>query len=89
MIHQASWKALFNLLTMVGESSKWNISGYTGVMDFEANSDVKMVRLNQDYGFLLAANYTKEITILHNPNNFGGNLLHPKTRWDALLESAP
>jgi hypothetical protein len=58
-------------------------------MDFEANSDVKMMQLNQDNGFLLAENYTQEITILHNPNNFGGNLLCPTNKVGCLVGTGP
>jgi hypothetical protein len=52
MIHRASWKADFNSLTTVNYSGNRNISGYTGAMGFEANLNVQMMRLNQDYGFI-------------------------------------
>ena len=48
-----------------------------------------MTRLNQDYGFLLAVNYMKEITILHNPNNFGRNLLLPTNKVGCLVGMGP
>jgi hypothetical protein len=89
MIHQASWKALFNSLTTVDESGKQNISGYTCTMDFEANSNLKMMQLNQAYGFLFTATYMKEIIILHNPNSFGGNLLHPTNKVGCLVKMGP
>jgi hypothetical protein len=80
MIHQASWKALFNSLTMVNESGNWNIAGFTDAMYFEANFDKFLMQLNQAYSFLLVANSTREITILQNPNNFGGTSLARRTR---------
>jgi hypothetical protein len=89
MIHQASWKALFNLLTMVNKSGNRNISGYTGTMDFEANSDIKMAQLYQANGFLLVVNYKKEITILYNPNNLGRNLLCPANKVGFLVGMGP
>jgi hypothetical protein len=89
MILQASWKALFNLLTTVNKSGNQNISGYTNGMDFKAISDVKMTQLNQANGFLLEANYTWEITILHNPNNFGRNLLRPTNNVGCLVGMGP
>jgi hypothetical protein len=36
-----SWTALFNSLTMVNNSGNQNIAGFTGAMDFEANSNKK------------------------------------------------
>ena len=41
MPFHASWAALFNLLTTVNESGNRNIAGFTGAMDFEANSNKK------------------------------------------------
>jgi hypothetical protein len=67
MTLHASWNALFNSLTGVSESSNQNFAGFTGAMYFEATPNVKMVQLNQAYNFLLMANITREVTILHNP----------------------
>jgi hypothetical protein len=89
MTFHASWKALFNLLTTVNKSSNWNIAGFTGVVDFEANLDIKMMRLNQPYGFLLMANSTREITILHNLHNFGGTLFRPTNKVGCLVGTGP
>ncbi len=86
MIHQASWKALFNLLNTVNKSGNQNISRYTGAMDFKANSDVKMMGLNQAYSFLLAKNYTKEITSSIIPTTLAEISSAPQIRWDALSE---
>ncbi len=67
MTLHASWSTLFNSFTMVNKSGNQNIAGFTGAMDFEANTDVKMAQLNQAYNFLLMANSTRDVTILHNP----------------------
>ncbi len=80
MILHAPWIALFNLLTLVNKSGNKNIAGLTSAMDFEASLDVKMTRLDQPLGFLLMANFSKEVTIIHHPQNFGGTLLCPKHR---------
>jgi hypothetical protein len=89
MTFHASWKALFNLLTTVKESGNRNIAGFTGAMDFKANLDIKMTRLNQPYGFLLMANSTREITILHNLHNFGGALFRPTNKVGCLVGTGP
>jgi hypothetical protein len=81
MIFHASWKALFNSLTTENESGNQNTVGFTSAMDFKANLDIKMARLNQPYGFLPVANSTGEITILHTPpHNFGGVIGHGDIR---------
>ena len=54
-------------------------------MNFEASADEKMTALNESNGFLLAANYKKEIVLLHNPKNFGGTLLRPMNKIGCLL----
>ena len=41
MPFHASWTALFNSLTNVNKSGNRNIAGFTGAMDFEANSNEK------------------------------------------------
>jgi hypothetical protein len=89
MIHQASWKALFNLLTTVNESGIRNIASFTGAINFKANFDKKMTQLNQAYSFLLVANSTREITILHNLHNFGRTLLHPTDKVGCLVRMGP
>jgi hypothetical protein len=89
MTLHASWDALFNLLTTVNKSSNQNIAGLTGTMDFEANPNVKMAQLNQVYNFLLMANSTKEVTILHNSYNFGGTLLCPMDKVGCLIGKGP
>jgi hypothetical protein len=58
-------------------------------MDFEASLEVKMTRLDQPYGFLLAANEKKEVPILHHPHNFGGALLHPTNKVGCLVGIGP
>jgi hypothetical protein len=89
MTLHASWNALFNLLTKVNKSGSQNITGFTSAMDFEANPDVKMAPLNQAYNFLLMANSMREITILHNPYNFGGTLLCPTDKVGCLVRKGP
>ncbi len=54
-------------------------------MDFKANPELKMTQLNQAYSFLLMANSTREVTILHNPYNFGRNLLYPTDKVGCLV----
>jgi hypothetical protein len=85
MTLHASWNTLFNLLTTVNESGNQNIAGVTGAMDFNANPKLNMVRLNQAYNFLLMAISTREVTILHNPYNFGGTLLCPTDKVRCLV----
>ena len=90
MILQASWTgALFNSLTSVNESGNRNIAGFSGVMDFEANLNIKITRLNQPLGFLLVANDWKEVTIIHHPHNFGGTLLRPANKVGCLVGTGP
>ncbi len=89
MTFQASWKALFNLLTTVNKSSNRNIAGFTGAMDFEAKLDIKMMQLNKPYSFLLVANSMKEITILHNLHNFGGTLFRSTNKVGCLIGTGP
>ena len=89
MILQASWTALFNSLTVVNESDNSNIASFTGAMDFKANLNVKMMQLNQPLGFLLMANSLKELTIIHQPHNFGGTLLYPTNKVGCLVWSGP
>jgi hypothetical protein len=89
MTFHTSWKALFNSLTAVNKSGNRNITGFTGVMDFEANLAIKMMRLNQPYGFLLVANSMREITILHNLHNFGGALFRPTNKVGRLARMGP
>jgi hypothetical protein len=89
MIHQASWKALFNLLTTVNKSGNQNITGFTSAMDFKANFGKKMMQLNQAYIILLVVNSTRKITILHNLHNFGGTLLHPMNKVGCLVQMGP
>jgi hypothetical protein len=84
-----SWNALFNLLTTMNESGNRNIARFTGTMDFNANPKLKMVQLNQAYNFLLMANSTREVTILHNPYNFGGTLLCPTDKIGCLIGKEP
>jgi hypothetical protein len=71
---------------MVNKSGNQNIAGFTSVMDFEANPGVKMAQLNQTYNFLLMANSTRKVTILHNPYNFGGILLCPMDKVGCLIQ---
>jgi hypothetical protein len=54
-------------------------------MDFNANPELKIARLNQAYNFLLMANGTREVTILHNPYNFGGTLLCSTDKMGCLV----
>jgi hypothetical protein len=89
MTLHASWNSLFNSLTMVNESGNQNIAGFTGAMDFNANPELKMAQLNQACNFLLMANSTREVTILHNPYNFGGPLLHPTDKVGCLIGKGP
>ncbi len=89
MTLHASWNALFKLLTTVNKSGNQNIAGFTGAMDFKANPDVKMPQLNQAYNFLLMANSTREVTILHNPYNFGRTLLCPTDKVGCLVGKGP
>jgi hypothetical protein len=81
----ASWNALFNSLTTVNKFGNWNIAGFTCAMDFKANPELKMVQLNQAYNFPLMANSTREVTILHNPYNFGRILLYPTDKVGCLV----
>jgi hypothetical protein len=74
---------------MVNKSGNQNIAGFTGVMDFNANPELKMAQLNQAYNFLLMANSTREVTILHNPYNFGGTLLCPTDKVGCLIRKGP
>ncbi len=89
MILQASWTAFFNLLFAVNKSGNRNLPGFTGGMDFEANLNVKMTRLNQPLSFLLVVNDSKEVTIIHQPHNFGGTLLHPTDKVRCLVRTGP
>jgi hypothetical protein len=89
MTLHASWNALFNFLTTVNESGNQNIASFTSVMDFNANPELKKVQLNQAYNFLLMANSTREVTILHNPYNFSGTLLCPMDKVGCLVGKGP
>ena len=48
-----------------------------------------MRRLNQILGFLLVANISKEVTIIHHPHNFGGTLLLPTDKVGCLVGKGP
>jgi hypothetical protein len=85
----AYWTALFNSLTTVNESGNRKIAGFTSAMDFEANSNKKMRQLNQPFNVILVSSSTKEITILHNPHNFGGTLLRPMNKVGCLVGTGP
>ncbi len=89
MTLHTSWNALFNLLTTVNKSGNQNIAGFTGAMDFNANPKSKMARLNQAYNFLLMANSTRKVTILHNPYSYGGALLCPTDMVGCLVGKGP
>jgi hypothetical protein len=89
MTSHASWKALFYSITTVNESGDRNVTGFTSAIDFEASLEVKMTRLDQPYGFLLAANEKKEVSILHHPHNFGGTLLRPTNKVGCLIGFGP
>jgi hypothetical protein len=89
MTSHASWKALFYLITTVNESGDQNVTGFTGAMDFEASLEVKMMVLDQPYGFLLTANKKKRASILHHPHNFGGTLLRPTNKVGCLVGIGP
>jgi hypothetical protein len=90
MTFHASWKALFDLITTVNKSGNQNVAGFTGAMDFEASLEVKMMRLDQPYGLLLAANNKqKEVSILHHPHNIGGTLLCPTNKVGCLIGIGP
>ena len=84
-----SWTALFNSLTTVNESGNRNIAGFTGAMDFEANSNGKMMQLIQPFNVILVANSTRGITVLHNPHNSGGTLLRPTNKVGCLVGTGP
>jgi len=84
-----SWTALFNSLTTVNESGNRNIAGFTGAMDFEANSNGKMTQLNQPFNVILVANSTRGITVLHNPHNSSGTLLRPTNKVGCLVGTGP
>jgi hypothetical protein len=86
---QASWKALFASITMVNEAGDRNVAGFTGAMDLEASLEVKMTKLVQPFGLLLAANNKKEIAIIHHPHNFGGTLLRPSNKVGCLIGVGP
>jgi hypothetical protein len=58
-------------------------------MDFKANPELKMARLNQAYNFLLIANSTREVTILQNPYNFGRTLICPTDKVGCLVGKGP
>ncbi len=84
-----SWTALFNSLTRVNKSGNRNIPGFTGAMDFEANSNGRMTQLNQSFNVILVANSTKGIAVLYNPHNFGGILLRPTNKVGCLFRTGP
>ncbi len=48
-----------------------------------------MARLNQAYSFLLMANSTRDVTILHNPYNFCVTLLCPTDKVGCLVGKEP
>jgi hypothetical protein len=85
----ASWKVLFYSIATVNESGDQNVTGFTGAMYFEASLEVKMRMLDQPYGFLLAANEKKGVSILHHPHNFGGTLLRPTNKVGCLVGIGP
>jgi hypothetical protein len=85
----ASWKGLFALITTVNEAGNRNVAGFTGAMDIEVSLYVKMTKLVQPLGLLLAVNNKKEIAILHHPHNFGGTLLCPSNKVDCLVGVGP
>jgi hypothetical protein len=89
MTLHASWNALFYSLTTVNESGNQNIAGFTDAMDFNANPELKTAQLNQAYNFLLISNSTREVTILHNPYNFGETLLCPTDKVGCLVRNGP
>jgi hypothetical protein len=86
---QASWKALFASITTVNEAGDRNVASFTGTMDLEASLKVKMMKLVQPFGLLLAANNKKEIAIIHHPHNFGGTLLRPSNKVGCLVGVSP
>jgi hypothetical protein len=86
---RASWKALFALITTVNKAGDRNVAGFTGAMDLEASLEVKMMKLVQPFGLLLAANNKKEIAIIHHPHNFGGTLLCPSNKVGCLIGVGP
>jgi hypothetical protein len=86
---QASWKALFTSITMVSEAGNRNVASFTGAIDLEASLEVKMTKLVQPFGLLLAANNKKEIAIIHHPNLFGGTLLRPSNKVGCLVGVGP
>jgi len=83
MLLHTSWTALFNSLTTVNES------GNRSAMDFETNSNKKMTQLNQPFNVILVATSTRAITVLHNPNNFGGTPLRPTNKVGCLVGTGP
>jgi hypothetical protein len=85
----ASWKALFALITTVNEAGDRNVAGFTGAMDLKASLNIKMTKLVQPFGLLLAANNKKEIAILHHPHNFGGTLLCLSNKVGCLIGVGP
>jgi hypothetical protein len=89
MTSHTSWKALFYLITMVNKSGDQNVTSFTGAMDFEASLKEKITRFDQPCGFLLAANKKKEVSILHQPHNFGGTLLRPTNKVGCLTGIGP
>jgi hypothetical protein len=66
-----------------------NKSGNHGVMNFEANSNKKMTQLNQPFNVILIVSSKRGITVLHNPHNFGGTLLHPTNKVRCLVGTGP
>jgi hypothetical protein len=58
-------------------------------MDFKASLKLKMTRLDQPYGFLLATNKQKEVSNPHHPHNFGGTLLRPTNKVGCLIGIGP
>jgi hypothetical protein len=89
MTSHASRKVLFYSITTVNKSGDRNVTGFTGAMDFKASLEVKMRMLDQPYGFLLAANKKKGVSILHHPHNFGGTLLCPTNKVGCLVGIGP
>jgi hypothetical protein len=85
----ASWKVLFASITTVNEAGDRNVASFTGAMDLKASLYVKMTKLVQPFGLLLAENNKKEIAILHHPHNFGGTLLHPSNKVGCLVRVGP
>ncbi len=73
----------------MNEAGNRSVAGFTGAMDLKASLEVKMTKLVQPFGLLLAANNKKEIAIIHHPHNFGGTLLCPSNKVGCLVGVGP